>query len=112
MSSLSPSMYPSLLRYRLAVASRTAAAVFGGYALSAAFAAAFSVWLPRVSSLSRTDAVMAATMLSFIVYAAAVVWVFSCTRAGRAWFGLLAPALILGALAWATGPAVLSGALP
>ena len=79
------------LRYRLAVASRTAAAILGGYALAASFTAAASLLLP----LARADAVITATLLSFAVYAGAVVWAFAARDAWRAWLGVATPSVVL-----------------
>ena len=56
---------PSLLRYRVAVASRALAAIGGGYLLSAACAATGAramVWL----GVERADAALGSTLLAFI----------------------------------------------
>ena len=74
------------------VVSRALAAVAGGYGLAALSAAALAVFLP----LSRADATLTGTMLSFLVFAGAVVWVFAARSATRAWVGLLLPAAALG----------------
>ena len=81
-------MSPSLL-------SRIAAALFGGYVLSNLLSLALAGLLP----LSRADTVLTAMQLSFVVYVAAVVWVFSARSAGQAWAGLLLPSVVAG-LAW------------
>lgn len=78
------------------VASRALAAAVGGYALAALSAAVLAVFLP----LSRADATLTGTMLSFLVYACAVVWVFAARTAGRAWLGLLLPSAVLGLAVW------------
>lgn len=83
-----------MTRYRMAVLSRAAAAILGGYALASAAAACLAVWLP----LGRADAVTTAQMLSFVVYACGVIWVFATRNAWRAWAGILAPAALLGGL--------------
>ncbi|EHK66216.1 DUF3649 domain-containing protein [Achromobacter arsenitoxydans] len=83
-----------MMRYRLAVFSRTAAAILGGYALASAAAACLAVWLP----MGRADAVTTAQMLSFVVYACGVIWVFATRNAWRAWAGILGPAALLGGL--------------
>lgn len=80
------------LRYRLGIASRAAAAILGGYALAASVTAAASLLLP----LARADAVITATLLSFAVYACAVLWVFAARSAWRAWFGVAMPTIVLG----------------
>lgn len=83
-------------RHRWMVASRALAAVAGGYALAALGAAALAVFLP----LPRADATLTGTMLSFLIYACAVVWVFAARTAARAWLGLLAPCAALGLALW------------
>ncbi|RSE99171.1 DUF3649 domain-containing protein [Achromobacter aegrifaciens] len=83
-----------MMRYRLAVFSRAAAAILGGYVLAAAAAACLAIWLP----MRRPDAVVTAQMLSFVFYACGVIWVFATRNAWRAWAGVLAPAALLGGL--------------
>lgn len=86
-----------LWRYRIAVASRATAAIAGGYALAASATAALALllawfWLP-------VEAVMAATLLSWGVYAGAVAWVFYARTWWGAWLGVLAPAAMLASAA-------------
>jgi hypothetical protein len=78
-------------RYRLAVASRALAAIGGGYLLAAAATTVLSLILP----LSRSEAVVTATLLSFLVYAGAVIGVFAARNAWRAWAGIAIPTVIL-----------------
>lgn len=80
--------------YRLAVASRALAAVVGGYALTAIATFALAVSLP----LSKAEASLTATMLSFLIYTCAVLWVFATRTAWRAWAGIVAPSIALGGL--------------
>ncbi|WP_026597481.1 hypothetical protein [Methylobacterium sp. 77] len=87
---------PSQGHYRLMVAGRTLLAIFGGYALAAIATAFLSLTLP----LDRSEAVAAATLASFAIMAAAVIWVFSARSLGRAAIGLALPALCLGAGLW------------
>lgn len=89
------------LRYRLGVASRAVAAILGGYALAAAATAMMALTLP----LSRADAVLTATLLSFTVYVCAVIWVFAARSALHAWAGISVPTLLL-----AVGVMMLRGA--
>ena len=84
------------LRYRLAVASRALAAIVGGYVLSALAAMAMALWLP----LARAEAVITGTLISFVVYTCAVIWVFAARDAWRAWAWLAAPSAVLGLLLW------------
>ncbi len=78
------------------VASRIAAAVLGGYVLTTLAGIAMGGLLPT----ERAEAVLAATLLGFVIYAAAVVWVFAAGSARRAWLGLLLPTALAGVLAW------------
>ncbi|OFJ50232.1 hypothetical protein BA896_012980 [Janthinobacterium lividum] len=80
--------------YRLGVASRSLAAIVGGYMLTALLTMLLSVSLP----MARAEAVMTATVLSFAVYTCAVMWVFATRSALRAWLGLLIPAAVIAAI--------------
>jgi hypothetical protein len=79
---------------RLSIASRIAAAAFGGYAI----ATLLSILVSRVLPMARAPSVATAVMLSFAFYAVAVLWVFAARTATRAWLGLLVPATVSAAL--------------
>lgn len=64
---------------RLDIAVRTVLGVGGGYAMSALLAASLSLALP----LTRSDAVMAATMLAFLVYCALIIWAYAAASVPR-----------------------------
>ena len=85
----------SVARYRWMVASRILAGAVGGYVLASLFTAVLALLLPRVSDTGAASAVLTATMLSFAVYAGAVVWVFSTRSALRAWAGMGLPSAVL-----------------
>lgn len=74
--------------------SRIVAALFGGYALAALTSVA-ALALP----MSPVEAVLTGMQASFVVYAAAVIWVFAARSAQRAWVGLAVVALPLFAAA-------------
>jgi ABC-type polysaccharide/polyol phosphate export permease len=81
--------------------SRIAAALFGGYAL-AALASVATLAFP----IARPQAVLTGMMLSFLIYAGAVIWVFAVRSAARAWTGLVVAAvpLLLAAFSvWSGG---------
>lgn len=84
-------------RHRLALLSRLLAAVFGGYLLASVSTVFLSFVLPAV----LPEAVLGATLFSFAIYTAAIVWVFAARSATRAWLGLLLPGGALAALAGA-----------
>ncbi|WP_068639702.1 DUF3649 domain-containing protein [Thauera butanivorans] len=78
----------------LSVCQRVVAAVFGGYALANLLPLALAGLLP----IGRAESVMAALLLSFAVYTAAILWAFAARSAGWAWAGVLVPAVLAGVL--------------
>lgn len=91
--SLHPSPNPN--RYRRDVAVRVLAAVIGGYVLANVTAIILSFLLPMPAS----SALMTSLLLSFAIYAAVLLWVFSVKSVHHAWLGLAVPCVLLGALA-------------
>ncbi len=85
---------------RLGVAMRAIAAVLGGYVVAALASVVCATLLP----MPRAEAVLTGMLLSFVVYAGAVVWVFAARTALRAWIGLLVPLAALAAAAWLSRP--------
>lgn len=79
--------------------SRITAAIFGGYALTSAVV----IFLGAILPLPRSQAILAASLASFAVYTAAIVWVFAVQDNRRAWLGLLLPAAVLAPLGWWLG---------
>jgi len=77
------------------------AAAAGGYV----FATVLSIWLSRVLPGRAATALMVALLSSFVLYAAAVLWVFAARTAARAWLGLALPVVLFGAWAWLLAPA-------
>jgi len=92
-------MTPTTWRYRGAVASRAVAAIGGGYALTSSAIALIALALP----LPRADAVTLATLLSFVIYTCAILWVFATHSATRAWVGILGSSALLYAVLWLAG---------
>lgn len=92
----------SSLASGLAVAWRTLAAVAGGYALSAAACVALSVALP----MARAEAVVTATLLSFVIYTVAVLWAFATRSVTRAWLGIMVPTLLCVVVAMLVEPSL------
>ncbi|UBM26845.1 iron transporter [Pseudomonas sp. p1(2021b)] len=74
----------SILPTSLAILSRSAAALVGGYA----FTYAFTACLARLLPLAPADAVTVATLPAFIFYTAAILWAFASGDALRAWLPL------------------------
>jgi uncharacterized membrane protein YgcG len=78
------------------IAAQALAALLGGYALASAFTAFSSLALP----LHPAEAVLTASLLGFVVYVAAVIFVFAERSAMRAWGWMLGPSLLLTAGAY------------
>jgi Protein of unknown function (DUF3649) len=76
------------------LASRVLAAVVGGYAFTSLLTVVVSVLLPQLG-VPRAQAVLAASMVSFFVYAAVILGVFHARSAAQAWRGLLLSSLPL-----------------
>ncbi|MDH5855749.1 DUF3649 domain-containing protein [Lampropedia aestuarii] len=75
--------------------SRVVAAVLGGYGLAMLTTLA-ALALPT----SRSEAALAGLLAGFLVYAAAIIWVFAVRSAMRAWLGLCVAAAVLLPFAW------------
>jgi hypothetical protein len=86
------------VRYRLGVASRAVAAIAGGYGVAALSAAVLALCLPAAFDMARSEATLTGTLASFLVFVAAVMWVFAARTAVRAWTGLAVAAAPLGLL--------------
>jgi hypothetical protein len=87
----------------LPLISRIVAALFGGYALAALTSVAMLA-IP----MDKSQAVLTGMLLSFVVYACAVIWVFAVRSATRAWVGMLivaAPLLLAAFSVWTGGAA-------
>lgn len=95
-------------RERWAIASRVAAAVVGGYAFTSLCIAALALFLRVGMAMTRVDAALTATMVSFAIYAVVIITTIRARSATRAWVGLLAasvlPALVLALLYRAPQP--------
>lgn len=85
-SPASPGRSLTLTRYRrvFPVISRVISAVIGGYALAALAVASIS----SLFVSNRAYGILTATLLSFAIYAVAILWCFACRDAWRAWGGL------------------------
>lgn len=87
-------------RRRWSVTSRALAAILGGYAFIWLLTAALSLLLPRAFGMSPFDAVLAATMSSFLVWAVIAMAAFHARSARRPWAWLLAGGLACMCLLW------------
>ena len=76
-----------------AVFPRVVAAVIGGYLLANLVAILLSYLLG-----SHADAVITGMLVSYLIYAGIVLWVFAASTARRAWIGIAIPSLICSVL--------------
>ena len=92
-------------KQRWSVTSRTLAAIVGGYALTSLITVALSLALPWLG-MNQAEAVLASTIVSFLIYAAIIMGVFQARTALRAWLGLglmAIPCVLVIGLAKLTG---------
>lgn len=87
-------------RYRANVAIRLLAAILGGYAVAALTAATLARMLP----MPRVEAVITATMLSYLALPGVAVWAFLARGPWRALAGVAGLAALLALIAWTAGP--------
>lgn len=80
---------------RWGVLSRSLAAIFGGYALASVTSVFCAVALPS----ARGQTVLTGMLLAILVAACAALWAFATRSALRAWIGILAPTLLMAAIA-------------
>jgi len=80
------------------VFSRILAAMIGGYALATTSSILLAQLLGGV--VGHYQAIHIGLIVTFLVYAGTVMWVFSVTSAKAAWFGLLQVNAICVALVW------------
>jgi hypothetical protein len=78
------------------VTSRILAAAFGGYAVTYAATARLTLLMP----LAKSEAVLTAAMVSFVIYTRAILWAFAAATPAKAWIGLAVPAALCAALAF------------
>lgn len=81
---------------RARVALRVAAAVIGGYAWTASWVALLAALLP-VAGMARSEAVVLAAMLGYVIYLLVLLWAFSVRSMVRL------GAVLIGGTALATG---------
>lgn len=67
----------------LSILLRLVVAVGGGYAVAAGLAALAAVALPAAGLMVRSEAVVLASMLAFLVYLALLIWAFADRRLAR-----------------------------
>lgn len=83
-------------RHRIDVTARVVAAIFGGYAISYLSAGALSLWLP----VARTEAILWASLASFVIYTCIALYAFGIRSAWTLWRNLTLAILLLLAAVW------------
>lgn len=85
-------------RYRWSVLLRVVLAGAGGYAITALVCAAMAHGLVALGAMDRAQAVLLATLLSFVLYTALALWVFHVRSVWRVAVIQAASAALLGAV--------------
>lgn len=84
----------------LSVLVRLVAAIGGGYAVAAGLAALAAVALPAAGLMVRSEAVVLASMLAFLVYLALLIWAFADRRLARLCFVMVGAGIASWGGAW------------
>ncbi len=84
----------------LSVVVRLVAAIGGGYAVAAGLAALAAVALPAAGLMVRSEAVVLASMLAFLVYLALLIWAFADRRLARLCLVMVAAGVASWGSAW------------
>lgn len=85
---------------RLSVLVRLVAAIGGGYAVAAGLAALAAAALSTGGVMARSEAVVLASMLAFLVYLALLIWAFADRRLARLCLMLTAAGIVSWGGAW------------
>ncbi|HWK54332.1 MAG TPA: DUF3649 domain-containing protein [Hyphomicrobiales bacterium] len=93
----------AVTRHRWSVASRSLAAIIGGYALANVITIAASLVLHALG-LSLAPVVLGNMLASFLVWAVIIMAVFHARSAAHAWLWLAGSALPLGVIVWCLLP--------
>ncbi|KIU44675.1 hypothetical protein QU42_34685 [Bradyrhizobium sp. UASWS1016] len=75
-------------RGRLQTSLRVITVVVGGYGATSVIVALLAVGLPLSTGLARSEAVVLASMLGFLIYLALLLWGFSVQKLSRLVLGL------------------------
>lgn len=84
----------------LSIVVRLVAAIGGGYAVAAGLAALAAVALPAAGLMLRSEAVVLASMLAFLVYLALLIWAFADRRLARLCVVMAAAGIASWGSAW------------
>ncbi|RQO36997.1 hypothetical protein DBR37_02015 [Herminiimonas sp. KBW02] len=95
MSLISKVFVADTARYRWMVASRVLLAVVGGYLLSSLAIIVLAMLLPVLFSAPQAEALLTASLWSFVIYGIAVMFVFTAHTVLRAAVGLSFAGILL-----------------
>ncbi|MFT4053382.1 MAG: hypothetical protein QM681_02665 [Novosphingobium sp.] len=93
----------SARRHRLAVTARTVAGTLGAYGVTVQATIVLSFML-ALWGMNRAEAVVAATLASFAIFAGISMAIFHARSASRAWLWLAATSVPLAFLQWVLSP--------
>lgn len=80
-------------RKALRVTARVLAAVVGAYAVTAGATALIAVLLVLATGASRSDALIAGSMIGYLLFALLMLWCFAERRLARVWIALVGAAV-------------------
>lgn len=97
----------------LRITARVLAALVGAYAVTAGATALMAVLLVLAGGASRSDALIAGSMIGYLLFAILMLWCFAERRLARVWLVLVGAAIATHALAMWIEPALpVTGATP
>jgi hypothetical protein len=82
-----------------AVLLRVIGAVLGGYGVSAAVVALMAAGMARLG-LARSEAVVSAALLGFVLYLLVLLWAFGVRSLWRLWSGMVVGTALASGLTW------------
>lgn len=83
----------------LCITARVLAAVIGAYAVTAGAAALIAVLLVLATGATRSDALIVASMIGYLLFALLMLWCFAERRLARVWLMLAGAAIATHLLA-------------
>ncbi|WP_414902258.1 hypothetical protein ACMT1E_03315 [Sphingomonas flavalba] len=92
------------------VTARILAAIVGSYAVTAGATALIAVLIVLAAGTSRSDALVAASMIGYVLFALVMLWCFAERRLARVWLVLIAAAASHGLAMWIEPALPVSGA--
>lgn len=94
------------VRNSLRITARVLASIVGAYAVTAGVTALIAVLLVLIADASRSDALIAGSMVGYLLFALLMLWCFAERRLGRVWLVLLGVTFVTHLLAMWIEPAL------